>query len=82
MAPEPVTSVAAIGRLLWSEIHGAEVAGSRRGLRPGRRVQELHVKAQSGQAIFQLPGMTAEQVKDHLEPLLARLQADGPADSR
>jgi hypothetical protein len=68
------SSGAAIGRLLWSEIHGAEVAGSRRGLRPGRRVQELHVRAQSGQAVFQLPGMTAEQVAEHLEPVLARLR--------
>jgi hypothetical protein len=70
------SSGAAIGRLLWSEIHGAHVAGSRRGLRPGRRVQELHVRAQSGQAVFQLPGMTAEQVKEHLEPVLARLSGD------
>jgi hypothetical protein len=70
------SSGAAIGRLLWSEIHGAQVAGSRRGLRPGRRVQELHVRAQSGQAVFQLPGMTAEQVKEHLEPVLARLRGD------
>ena len=42
------SSGAAIGRLLWSEIHGVEVASARRGLRPGRRVQELHVRAQSG----------------------------------
>jgi hypothetical protein len=76
------SSGAAIGRLLWSEIHGAEVAGSRRGLRPGRRVQELHVRAQSGQAVFQLPGMTAEQVAEHVEPVLARLRDGGPADAR
>jgi hypothetical protein len=64
---------AAIGRLPWSEIHGVEVASSRKGLRPGRRVQELQVRAQSGRATFQLPGMTAEQVNEHLEPVLARL---------
>jgi hypothetical protein len=68
------SSGAAIGRLLWSDIHSVEVATSRRGLRPGRRVQELHVRAQSGRAAFQLPGMTSEQVNEHLEPVLARLR--------
>jgi hypothetical protein len=70
------SSGAAIGRLLWSEIHGVDVAGSRRGLRPGRRVQELHVRAQSGQAVFQLPGMTAEELNQHLGPMLAWFRAD------
>jgi hypothetical protein len=70
------SSGAAIGRLLWSEIHGVDVASSRRGLRPGRRVQELRVRAQSGQATFQLPGMTPEQVNEHLEPVLARFRGD------
>jgi hypothetical protein len=68
------SSGAAIGRLLWSEIHSIDVAGSRRVLRPGRRMQELHVRAQSGRATFQLPGMTSEQVNQHLEPVLARLR--------
>jgi hypothetical protein len=70
------SSGAAIGRLLWSEIHGVDVAASRRGLRPGRRVPELHVRAQSGRATFQLPGMTSEQVSRHLEPVLARLSGE------
>ncbi len=70
------SSGGAIGRLLWSEIHGVDVASARRGLRPGRRVQELRVRAQSGQATFQLPGMTSEQVNQHLEPVLARLRGD------
>ena len=43
------SSGAAIGRLLWSEIHSIDVVSSRRVLRPGRRMQELHVRAQSGQ---------------------------------
>jgi hypothetical protein len=71
------SSGAAIGRLLWSEIHDVDVAGARRGLRPGRRAQELHVSAQRGRASFELPGMTAEQVKEHLEPVLARLRGEG-----
>ena len=70
------SSGAAIGRLLWSEIHGVDLPSPRRGLRPGRRVQELHVRAQSGQAVFQLPGMTADQVNQHLEPALARLRGE------
>ena len=71
------SSGAAIGRLLWSDIHSVEVASSRRGLRPGRRVPELHVRAQSGRATFQLPGMSSEQVNQHLEPVLARLRDAG-----
>jgi hypothetical protein len=68
------SSGAAIGRLLWSEIHDVDVASPRRGLRPGRRVAELHVKAQSGRATFQLTGMTSEQVNEHLEPVLTRFR--------
>lgn len=71
------SSGAPIGRLLWSEIHSVDVASSRRVLRPGRRMQELHVRAQSGRARFQLPGMTSEQVSQHLEPALARLRDAG-----
>jgi hypothetical protein len=67
------SSGAAIGRLLWAEIHDVDVSGSRRGLR-GRRAQELHVSAQRGRATFELTGMTAEQVKEHLEPVLARVR--------
>ncbi len=70
------SSGAAIGRLLWSEIHSVDVASSRRGLRPGRRAQELHVRAQSGEAVFQLPGMSSEQINQHLEPALARLRGE------
>jgi hypothetical protein len=68
------SSGATIGRLPWSEIRDVEVASSRRGLRPGRRVPELHVRAQSGRATFQLPGMTPEQVSVHLEPVLTRVR--------
>jgi hypothetical protein len=71
------SSGAAIGRLLWSDIHSVEVASSRRGLRPGRRVPELQVRAQSGRATFQLPKMNSEQVNDYLEPVLARLREAG-----
>jgi hypothetical protein len=68
------SSGATIGRLLWSEIHGVDVADSRRGLRPGRRVPELHVRAQSGRATFRLPGTTSAQVNEHLAPVLTRVR--------
>jgi hypothetical protein len=73
------SSGATIGRLLWSEIRDVDVTSPRRGLRPGRRVQELHVRAQSGRATFQLPGMTSEQVNVHLKPVLRRVR---DADTR
>jgi hypothetical protein len=46
-------------------------------LRPGRRVPELQVRAQTGRATFQLPKMNSEQVNDYLEPVLARLREAG-----
>jgi hypothetical protein len=73
------SSGASIGRLQWSEIHDIDVERSRRGLRPGRRVQELRVAAQSGRATFQLPGLTEQQAKEHLEPVLTRVR---DADTR
>jgi hypothetical protein len=71
------SSGAAIGRLLWTDIHAVDVTSSRRVLRPGRRVPELQVRAQSGLATFQLPGMTSEQLNEHLQPVLARLRRSG-----
>jgi hypothetical protein len=71
------SSGAAIGRLLWTDIHAVDVTSSRRVLRPGRRVPELQVRAQSGLATFQLPGMTSEQLNEHLQPVLARLRHSG-----
>lgn len=61
----------AIGRLPWSEIQAVEVGHSRRGLRRGRG-QELRVRAQRGLARFELPGLTAAQMTEHLAPVLAR----------
>ena len=34
------------------------------------------LKAQSGRATFQLPGMTSEQINQHLGPVLDRLRGD------
>ena len=67
------SSGAAIGRLEWHEIQTVDLPRARRGLRPGRRrVQELHVTTERGQASFELPGLTEEQVHEHLEPMLDR----------
>ena len=66
---------APIGRLEWREIEAVELPRGRRGLRPGRRAYELHVATGRGRASFQLPGVTEEQLKDHLEPMLARARA-------
>jgi hypothetical protein len=66
------SSGAPIGRLEWAEVQSVDLPRSRRGLRPGRRPYELHVATGRGRASFQLPGITEEQLRDHLEPMLAR----------
>ncbi len=66
------SSGAPIGRLEWGEIETVDLPRGRRGLRPGRRAYELHVATRRGRASFQLPGVTEEQLKDHLKPMLAR----------
>lgn len=71
---------AAIGRLGWDEIKTVELPRARRGLRPGRRVQELHIATGRGRASFELPGLTEGQLKEHLEPMLARTRG-GAADA-
>jgi hypothetical protein len=68
---------AAIGRLHWNEIESVELPRARRGLRGGRRrTQELHVATDRGRASFQLPDLTEEQLRDYLEPMLARARDD------
>ena len=68
---------APVGRLDSSDISGAELRPPRRGLRAGRRrAHELHVQTAAGRASFELPGLTEEQLKEHLEPILARTLAD------
>ena len=69
------SSGAPIGRLEWRDIETVELPRGRRGLRPGRRAHELHVATGRGRASFQLPGVTEEQLKRHLKPMLARARA-------
>lgn len=68
---------AAIGRLEWSEIETVALPAPKRGLRSRRRSPELHVSTGRGQAQFELPGLTDEELHDYLEPTLARLRGTG-----
>jgi hypothetical protein len=69
---------AAIGRLGWSEIKAIELPPPRRGLRARRRFRELHVRTGRGQAHFELPGLTDEELNDHVQPMLdSLLSANG-----
>lgn len=65
---------AAIGRLEWSEIETVSLPAPKRGLRSRRRSRELHVSTGRGQAQFELPGLTDDELHEHLEPTLARLR--------
>jgi hypothetical protein len=68
------SSGVAIGRLQWREITGVELAAPRRGLRRG--AQELHVNTLHGRVTFELPGITDEQLHQHLIPMLGRAGVD------
>jgi hypothetical protein len=72
---------AAIGRLEWNEIETVALAAPRRGLRSRRRSRELHVSTGRGQAQFELPGLTDDELHEHLEPTLARLRGTGSPNS-
>ena len=73
---------AAIGRLEWSEIETVSLPAPKRGLRNRRRSRELHVSTGRGQAQFELPGLTDDELHEHLEPTLARLRGTDPTDTR
>jgi hypothetical protein len=68
---------AAIGRLEWSEIETVVLPAPKRGLRNRRRPRELHVSTDRGQAQFELPGLTDQELHEYLEPTLARLSSIG-----
>jgi hypothetical protein len=68
---------AAIGRLEWSEIETVVLPAPKRGLRNRRRSRELHVSTDRGQAQFELPGLTDQELHEYLEPALARLSGIG-----
>jgi hypothetical protein len=61
-----------IGRLRWSEVRSVSVQRPRRGL-PGRRRPALFVAGTDrGEVTFELPGVSDDEITEHLEPLIAR----------
>jgi hypothetical protein len=61
------------GRLTWTEMHGLEVPPVR-GLLRRRRDPRAHlvVRAEHGDASFEIPAVAPEELREHLEPLLVR----------
>ena len=61
-----------LGRLLWDEIETLQVVN----LRPKRRSPEprarLIIRTPQGDASFGVPGITGDELRDRIEPLLAR----------
>lgn len=62
---------AAVGRLGWEEIRSVTLPPARRGLRR-RGAPRLVVATAGGRATFELPGLTGDQLEEHLAPMLAR----------
>jgi hypothetical protein len=61
-----------IGRLRWNEVRSVAVQRPRRGL-PGRRRPALFVAGTDrGEVTFELPGVSDDEITEHLEPLIAR----------
>ena len=61
-----------IGRLRWNEVRTMAVQRPRRGL-PGRRRPALLVAGTDrGEVTFELPGVSEDEIIEHLEPLIAR----------
>jgi hypothetical protein len=67
-----------IGRLRWDEVRTVAVQRPRRGL-PGRRRPALFVAGTDrGEVTFELPGVSDEEITEHVEPLIARNCAGYP----
>jgi hypothetical protein len=61
------------GRLTWTEMHGLEVPPVRgRLLRRREPRAHLVVRAEHGDASFEIPAVAPEELREHLEPLLVR----------
>jgi hypothetical protein len=70
-----------IGRLRWNEVRTVAVQRPRRGL-PGRRRPAVFVAGTDrGEVTFELPGVSDDEITDHLEPLIARNRANYPDPS-
>jgi hypothetical protein len=61
-----------VGRLTWREIQSLDVASPRGMRRRRRRDAQLVVRTAVGQATFQVPALTSDELRDHLQPMIAR----------
>jgi hypothetical protein len=66
-----------VGQLPWTEIEALGLPHRRRRLR--RRAPRLEITTGEGRACFELPGLTEDQVLDHLAPFL-RARGAPPSD--
>ena len=61
-----------LGRLLWSEIDALEVPSSRVRRRRNRDRGRLVVRTSGGDASFEVPGFSSDELHERIAPLLAR----------
>ena len=61
-----------LGRLVWSEIEALEVSSPRVRRRRNRDRARLIIRTGQGDASFEVPGFSSEELHDRIEPLLAR----------
>jgi hypothetical protein len=61
-----------LGRLAWSEIDTLEVPSPRGRRRRGRDRARLIVRTSQGDAGFEVPGLTSEELRGRIRPLLVR----------
>ncbi len=61
-----------IGRLVWEEIDGLEVPTTRSRRRRQQAHARLVVRTPHGDASFEIPGFTSDELRDRIEPLIGR----------
>lgn len=61
-----------IGRLPWDEVEAVTVRRPRRSLPGRRRNAQLVAGTERGEVTFELPGLSDEEITEHLEPLISR----------
>lgn len=68
-----------IGRLHWDEIDAVELPSGRNSLgRRRRRARpQLVIRADRGEASFEIRGVTDDELREHLAPIMAKVRAAG-----
>jgi hypothetical protein len=61
-----------LGRLSWSDIDALEVPSPRGRRRRGRDRARLIVRTSQGDASFEVPGFTSDELRGRIRPLLVR----------